>query len=281
MLIIHQRIIRVLLPFILIGLMGYVWGCGSGTSIGSSDSIRVMTFNIAHGRGTDGVVNLKRIARVIREAKADIVALQEVDRWTQRTKGLDIITELADLTGMTYAFGKTVEYDGGDYGNGVLTRFPILEERSSLYPYDTDGEVRGLMLLILDIRGQETVFVNTHLDHREKDADRRAAIEELIAQLRQHSALPAIMCGDFNDIPSSSTYTMLSEHIHDSWERIGSGSGFTYPSSSPTKRIDYIFSSKQSAERSIWWKPVSAAVIQTDASDHLPVLVEFRLSTME
>lgn len=261
--------------------MWFASGCGSARSVGTSDAIRVMTFNIAHGRGTDGVIDLKRIARIIREAQADIVALQEVDRWTQRTKGLDIIIELADLTGMTYAFGKTIEYDGGDYGNGVLTRFPILEERNTLYAYETEGERRGAMLLVLDIRGQETLFMNTHLDHREEDTDRLSASEELIGQLKPYDALPAIICGDFNDESSSPTVTWLGEHLHDSWARAGSGSGFTYPSASPIKRIDYVFSSKQSAERSTWWKPVSASVIHTGASDHLPVLVEFQLSTTD
>ncbi|HEY5615862.1 MAG TPA: endonuclease/exonuclease/phosphatase family protein, partial [Bacteroidota bacterium] len=127
-----MQYIRLQFVVLLIFLCGV--GCGSRRTLPDVSTLRVLTFNIHHGEGTDGEIDIKRIAKLIQDSRADIVALQEVDRWTERTKKIDIMNELVDLTEMTYAFGKTIDFQGGEYGNGVLTRFPILEERNVLYP---------------------------------------------------------------------------------------------------------------------------------------------------
>ncbi len=255
-------------------LMVIVGGCGFGKRTLSPLTIKVMTFNIAHAQGTDGQVDIRRIARVIQDARPDIVALQEVDRWTARTGKLDLITELADRTGMTYAFGKTIDFDGGDYGNGFLTRFPIIEERNFLFSQNSDGERRGMMLLMLDVKGEEIVVINTHFDHRPNDTDRVAAAEELLRRWEPYKNHPTILCGDLNDDPNSRTMSILATAFE---ETLQPGEGATYPSAQPTQKKDYVLLSKHAIAQG--WRAVSARVIPTDASDHLPVLVELQLSS--
>lgn len=257
-------------------------GCSSSKYTGTSQTIRVLTYNIHHGEGMDGKVDIERIAKVITDSKADIVALQEVDRGVERTKKIDIMTMLADLTGMTYAFGKNIDYQGGDYGNGVLTKFPILQEQNLHYKMIRTGEQRGLLQLLLEIKGEEVVFMNTHIDYREDNTERISNVKETHAAAEHYAPRPVIVCGDFNDTPESRTITLMKERFIDSWGASDTGSGFSYPTDTPKKRIDYIFLSKNTVQNQksfMKLRPVSARVLRTDASDHLPVLVELELNT--
>src|SRR5215213_773903 len=81
--------------------------------------LRVLSYNIHHGEGTDGKVDLERIAKVITVAAPDLVAVQEVDRKTRRTNGVDQAAELGRLTRMHVEFGKAIDYQGGAYGLAV------------------------------------------------------------------------------------------------------------------------------------------------------------------
>lgn len=253
-------------------------GCSGSRTAGVGQTIRVMTYNIHHGEGLDGKVDIERIARVIRDARADIVALQEVDRGVERTKKIDIMTMLADQTGMTYAFGRNIDYQGGEYGNGILTRFPILEEKNFHYRMIREGEQRGLLQLVLEAQGEEFVFMNTHIDYRGDDTERVMNVGEIRSAAKAHGARPVIACGDFNDTPESRTVSLLKEDFFDAWEVGGTGPGLTYPADTAKKRIDYVFVSKTKGPVSGTLRVLSARVIQTHASDHLPLLVDLEFS---
>lgn len=258
-------------------------GCASSRRAAAGDTIRVMSWNIHHAEGMDQKVDVHRLAKLILSEKADIVALQEVDRGVERSKKIDIITTLADLTGMTYAFGKTIDLQRGEYGNAFLTRYPIIEERNFLYRMIRRGEQRGLLQLILEIRGEEVVVANTHLDNSEDDTGRIASVEELRSTLKRYPTRPIVLCGSFNDAPKSRVITEMKEEYADPWDQAGTGDGFTYPSNAPRKRIDYMFVQKNpkpnSAGASVQIRPVSARVLPSVASDHLPLVVDFELKT--
>jgi endonuclease/exonuclease/phosphatase family metal-dependent hydrolase len=241
------------------------------TPAAAKRSFRVMTYNIHHGEGIDGKFDLNRIAEVILTQKVDIVALQEVDRGVERTGRRDLIAELASLTGMHYAFGKNIDYQGGDYGNAVLTRFQILKQQNHHYKMIRPGEQRGLLQALLMVEGRQLLFLNTHLDYRRDDAERLSNIDEIKQIIEQYKGLRVILCGDFNDTPGSRTHRKVEVIFLDLWARIGRGEGFTYSSGQPQKRIDYVFVKK---EKSV--VPVGAWVIESNASDHLPVVVEFK-----
>src|SRR6266571_8013591 len=112
--------------FLLASLLGLLFtGCQSGPKGKASKTFRVMTYNIHHGEGLDGKVDLLRIAELIKREGADLVALQEVDKGVERTARRDFPDELAALTGLTCVFSNNYHYQGGEYGNAVLTRFPV------------------------------------------------------------------------------------------------------------------------------------------------------------
>jgi endonuclease/exonuclease/phosphatase family metal-dependent hydrolase len=243
---------------------------GCAGSLGSAPpSFTVMTFNIHHGEGTDRVVDTQRIARLIREQHADIVALQEIDRGTARVNGRDILRELADETGMISAFGRTIDFQGGEYGVGILTRFPILRERQTLFKETSQGEQRGVLQMVLDIHGTEVVVMNTHLDDR-REQERRAAAEELIQFATQYEGKPILLCGDFNSEPESRPILRLREQFDDAWTVIGKKDDKTFPSEHPNKTIDYLFCRRGSNV-----VPLNMSVISTNVSDHCPVIGEF------
>lgn len=234
-------------------------------------TFRVMTYNIHHGEGLDRKVDLRRIADLIKSERADIVALQEVDKGVQRTGRRDLPAELAALTGMTCIFSNNFPYQGGEYGNAVLTRFPIKSSTNTLYTMLRPGEQRGILQLTLNVHGRELIFMDTHVDYRGEDTERLKNVAEIQELIRHYSGRPMILCGDFNDTPGSRTYDTLAAQFNDAWAAAGTGEGLTIPSDKPKKRIDYIWISKGAPIT-----PLKTWVPQSDGSDHLPVVGEFR-----
>lgn len=260
----------------------------------SGRELRVLTFNIHHAEGEDGRLDVVRVAEVIKQSGAEVVALQEVDRGVERSGRRDLLKELADLTGMRYAFGKNIDHQGGDYGNGLLTSRPIVSEGNKLLPTANGGEQRGVLQVVLDVDGTQVLVLATHLDHRREDAQRVASAEAMLGMVKAWGAGPVIALGDFNDVPGSTTYRMLttgyqepatgnreqgadgsrpsaagSSGLADVWSAVGQGDGFTIPVQAPNRRIDWIL------VRGL--QPVRAEVLKTDASDHLPVAATVKL----
>ena len=244
-------------------------GCATSPSV--PQTIRVMTYNIHHGVGADGSLDLQRIANLIREERIDIVGLQEIDRGVERSQKRDVIGELSKLTGMQFYFAKNIVYQGGDYGNAVLTRFPVVEQTNTHFKMIRPGEQRGVIQMVLDINGTKLAFLNTHIDYRDDDVERRMNISELKEIVTRLDDKPVILCGDFNATPDSRVHAELARFMYDAWEKVGHGSGLTLYSDRPEKRIDYIWISPKRV------RPVKMSVPQTQASDHLPVVGEFEI----
>ncbi|HWQ91311.1 MAG TPA: endonuclease/exonuclease/phosphatase family protein [Clostridia bacterium] len=247
-------------------------GCaGAQTATTGNQSFRVMSYNIHHAEGVDGKLDLERIAALIKAEKADIVALQEVDKGTQRTARRDFPAEFARLTGMTCVFSNNYAFEGGQYGNAVLTHFPVKHATNTHYKMLRTGEQRGLLQVVLDVHGRELVVMNTHIDHRPDDSERLSNAAEARELFKPYAGKPLIVCGDFNDVPGSRTHQKFAELLLDSWTVAGAGNPFTIPADKPSKRIDYIWISKDTA-----LQPVKLWVPRSHASDHLPVVGEFR-----
>ncbi len=237
-----------------------------------SQVLRVMSYNIHHSRGADNRVDVARIAEVIKAQKADIVGLQELDRGVERSGRKDMPAELAKLTGMHVYFEKNIIYQGGDYGNAILSRYPILQQTNSFYKMVRPNEQRALQQVILDVNGRKVLFLNTHIDYRPEDDERLLHAVEIKDALKRYPTLPTILTGDFNDYPNSPTHNSIKTLFADTWEATGQGDGFTLYSDGPVKRIDYIFYVKSDA-----LKPLKTWVVDTKASDHLPVVTDFTL----
>lgn len=232
--------------------------------------LRVMSYNIRHGRGLDDRVDLARIAGVITNARADVVLLQEVDRGTQRTDRRDLAAELAALTGMHAVFSRNIPYQGGEYGNATLSRFPVVAWTNLHFRMLRPGEQRGLLQVTAVVPGHGRVqFWNTHIDYRPDDAERLGNVAEINALLARTTE-PVILGGDFNDTPGSRIHAALGERWNDAWLAAGEGEGFTIPAERPAKRIDYLWTPRGSP-----WRAGRAWVPETEASDHRPMVVVF------
>jgi endonuclease/exonuclease/phosphatase family metal-dependent hydrolase len=233
--------------------------------------LRVMSYNIHHGEGLDGKLDLERIAKVVLDANADIVGLQEVDRGCERTQRRDLPAELAKLTGMTAQFDKNIPHQGGEYGNAVLTRFPIRRAKNTPLKSFANGEQRGVQQLVLDVRGREVLFMNTHLDARRDPAEREHSAADLGKIAAAAGAMPVILVGDFNAPPEAPSIVKVREFLTDTWPLVSKEGGFTIPANQPRRRIDYVWITTNSIE------PLKMGVLRSEASDHLPIIAELRL----
>jgi endonuclease/exonuclease/phosphatase family metal-dependent hydrolase len=258
------------LSCIACGLLVGALGCLSPEIAPAPETFRLMTYNIRHGEGMDGRIDLERIATLIQSEGADIVALQEVDRGVTRTDKRDLCGELAALTGMTCVFSNNFHFQGGEYGNALLTRFPVTAWRNTHYRMLREGEQRGLLEVELAVGGRRLWIMNTHLDFRPDAAERLSNVDEIKLAANASRAEAVIVCGDFNSLPGSSTHEAMKARFRDAWEEAGVGDGFTYSSVEPVRRIDYIFHTGGDG-----LIPIRAWVPSSTASDHLPLVVEF------
>ena len=238
----------------------------------AEQTFRVMTYNIQHGAGADNKIDLLRTAEAIKHEKPDIVALEEVDNGVERTARRDLTAELSALTGLTGYFSNNFNFQGGLYGNAVLTRFPILFQTNTHYVMLNSKEQRGIIQMILDVHGKKVLFMATHIDYHHGDEERLLNISEIKSLIAQYHYMPMILCGDFNDFPNTPVYKAANEIFDDTWSLIGQGDGLTFPSPKPNRRIDYIWISK---DKSLI--PLKAWIPDTQASDHRPLVADFRL----
>lgn len=256
--------------FVLVAFCAGLCGCAVSSKPDQPVILRVMTYNIHHGEGLDGRVDTARIAELIKQERADIVALQEVDKGVRRTALRDLTAELAAATGMTGIFSNNFHYQGGEYGNAVLTRFPVKSWTNHHYQMLRPNEQRGILELVLDARGREVVFMNTHIDSRPDDAERWLNVWEMEALTKKCGARPVILCGDFNNQPQGRVYERLVKTFSDTWAKVGAGEGFTFPANKPDCRIDYIWFTRPDV-----LTPRKAWLPKSEASDHLPFVAEF------
>lgn len=152
--------------------------------------IRLATYNAHDCIGRDGVYDPARIARVVADIEADVVALQEITL----DHGGDVLATLQDASGMQAVDGTLFERGVGRYGNLLLTRHPVGAQ--ALHDLSLDGrEPRGLVEAALDIDGQNIRVAATHLGLR--SAERREQVAS-IADLLADALDPAVVMGDFN-----------------------------------------------------------------------------------
>jgi endonuclease/exonuclease/phosphatase family metal-dependent hydrolase len=228
-------------------------------------STRILTYNIHAGRDASGVDNLERVAAIITSSQADIVLLQEVDRNTTRSGNVDQLAELMRRTGMHGVFGKSLDYQGGEYGIAILSRGPIVAHevvplRVEPPQVRAGGSIEPRIALIVTTHGFR--IANTHLDASREDRYRMQEVPQLLSAARG-----VIIGGDFNSTPDSAVHEeVVRAGLRDAWPECGAGNSLTYPATPPEKRIDYIFLNRATRCR-------SALVLDTDASDHRPVLI--------
>ncbi|MTI81737.1 MAG: endonuclease [Firmicutes bacterium] len=222
--------------------------------------LRVLTYNIRHGQGIDNKISLERIAWVIYNSRADICGLQELDKWNPRSGMRNQAKELARLCGMNYVFGANISLAGiARYGNAILSRWPILNHRN--YSLPGKGEKRGLLKAVIKRQNLDINFYNTHLTLDENS--RIEQVQFINSVINQQD--PTILTGDLNEQIGGKALKSLQDKFINCFPN--DTGAFTYPTASPTEKIDYIFTDKE-------WRVNWAKVIKSQASDHLPFLAE-------
>ncbi len=245
---------------------------GSCASAAAESPVRVtvLTYNIYHGEDAHGGSNLDAVAKVINRLKPDLVALQEVDNKTTRAKGLDLTAELSRRTGMQGVFGKAMDFAGGGYGEAVLSRLPILSQKTHTLPHTPNAEPRAALEIQVQLPGGDRMaFVGTHLDHLREQKNRSMQVTR-INDLYAACELPVLLAGDLNAIPGSDTMRLLEQQWQDADQVLQQP---TFPAVKPRRKIDYVLYRPGAR-----WKPIETRVIdERVASDHCPVLAVLEL----
>lgn len=231
--------------------------------------MKVMSYNIQHGEGLDGVLSLSRIAKNILNSDASIIGIQEIDKFFgERSDYKDQAKQLAEKMQFNYTYGTNINLppsngyaENRQYGTAIFSRYPILEsENTQLTSYGK--EPRGLLKAKIDVEGVHVNIYNTHLGLDKKSKTKQ--IQEII-EITSKDKGPYVLMGDFNAEPRSEELCLLKNEteLNDVFESISDAN--TYLSLEPTQRIDYIFVSSQ-----IKYK--NSKVLQVNGSDHLPIV---------
>lgn len=240
--------------------------------------LTLASYNIHSGIGTDGKFDLRRVADVLQETGADVIALQEVGDFRGRTNNADHPEDLASMLGLHMAYGPNVIRDGRRYGNAILSRLPIARSRN--YDLSVAGrEPRGALRCDLQLEGGRQLHVFcVHLGLRVGERRRQEALllsaDILRDAVRQD---PVIVCGDFNYWRNGSVPALVRNAIHDAAQVLGHGTR-TYPSRWPMFRLDRVFvdNNVEPLRLSAHRTPASQA-----ASDHLPLVMRCRVLLAE
>ncbi|MEL6431042.1 MAG: endonuclease/exonuclease/phosphatase family protein [Planctomycetota bacterium] len=237
----------------------------------ASAPLRVVSYNIKHGRGLDGRVDLDRTRDVLRALDADVVLLQEVDEVCERSGGVDQARALGDALGMEARFCSFMDYQGGRYGLALLSALPVEGWARIDLPDGTDEPRAALGVVVVAPGGQRVRIVNCHLDWKSDPARRiaqarvpRAALEEGADAVDR-----TLLGGDVNARIGSPALGVFTEGAG-GFERLGPDAP-TFPADVPDRTIDHFLvlpPGRDAAEVSV--------VDEALASDHRPVVLEVR-----
>lgn len=232
--------------------------------------VKVLSFNVLGGRTTKGDFNLDVLAKLIKKADPDFVAMQEVDYKVNRSKKYDLATELGWRTRMAPLFARAMYYDGGEYGEGILSKFSFLSTRNVALPYIQGQEPRAAIEIVTELPSKDTIaFVGTHFAH-EGTAGRELQAKK-INEVFSKNKYPTILAGDLNATPGSGPISILEEVWEATYDKDNPEP--THPSDNPRIKIDYVMFYPKDR-----WKIIEREVIKdTIASDHCAYLVTLEL----
>jgi len=225
---------------------------------------RIMSYNIRNAKGLDNKVDYKRIANVIESVGAEVVALQELDSVTGRSQGKDVLKELADIIRMHWTYASAIDYDGGKYGVGILSKERPLSWKKVPLP----GREEKRVLLVCEF--ERYVVFATHFS---LNADDRLASVEIINKEAKLYSKPVFLAGDLNDDPDSDVVKSLKT----SWKILTNVKNATFPADEPKETIDYI--AGYTANGQTYSVFQNRVLDEKVASDHRPLFTDVRFKT--
>lgn len=228
-------------------------------------TVKVMTYNIRHGVNDLGQTNLLRVVELLKKHQPDFVALQEIDSGVTRSGKLNQMRILSMLSGYNEVFAKAIDFQGGKYGLGILSKHDIESVQQLKLPNPNSTEPRILMCTTVAFSDSKYVrFCNTHLDNR--SPLNRGLQAAVINEYLKNSLYPVILGGDFNAEPSDHTLEALTKYWNDAGQNT---EGATYPNNG--KRIDYFWTHKESKVKIIDYQ----VLYEPNTSDHQPVVATY------
>ncbi len=242
--------------------------------------LRIMTYNVHSGVGTDKKLDLARIAEVIGSQEVDVVALQELDVSRERSGRAHQARIIAQHLDMRFHFHPALRIEEEEeYGDALLSRWPMHLRQAAELPTVQERlafEPRGALWASIDVNGTQVQVVNTHLglsnNERIKQMDCLLG-EEWLAHPDCQG--PKVLCGDFNALPYSRAHRMACRAMTDTQRALrGQRARATFPSRWPLLRLDYIFISQELRCRSV---EVVNTPLARLASDHLPMVAEVEM----
>ena len=247
--------------------------------------LTIANYNMAAARVSD----LSTLAKAIKAMNADIISLNEVDKNTQRSGKVDQVAELAKLTGMHAAFGKAIDFEGGEYGVALLSKYPI--DKQQVFPLPSgDGEQRVLLVTQIQVPHFDSpiIMMSTHLDWQEDPTIRLQQIREIEnvtigntdSSFNNIASSIKLLAGDFNDTYNGPAIRELERY----WNPlVVEGADMrTWPAANPALDLDHLFAFRGQQwkieeltvpNKKAEWKAVNWPV----ASDHIPVIVKMKL----
>lgn len=244
-------------------------------SPGDARILRVLQFNIHFGVNSSGELDLETVASEIEAERPDLVSLNEVDQGTQRGRGLDEAQELAAATGLHAVFGPNLPWQGGLFGNAILTGFRVVHSANHPLPVSDGLEARGLLTATLRVGGRTISFSSVHLtdgDEGRTSRTSRTRQAEALADVLEHAVRPTVVAGDLNSPPDDVPVRILRTFLLDAQEEGGTGNGETMPEPSPRDRFDYVLYDNAFAV-----VPGSTRALPSASSDHRSVFTELAL----
>jgi endonuclease/exonuclease/phosphatase family metal-dependent hydrolase len=221
--------------------------------------VKIATFNVKHGDSGDGRIDLGRLAAACASLEADVLAVQEVDRFARRTGFRDEMRVIAKATGLQAVFGEAARRRWRRYGNVLLARGPITDVEVLKLPRPSQGEPRVAIVARVAVDGLSLSVGATHLSFRKGEG--AAQLEVLLAALAERDG-PRVVMGDLNIGPELALPALTAAGY------TVAPTGATFPAEAPRTRIDFVAVAGLEV--------VAAATPVLGTSDHLPIVAEVR-----
>ena len=231
--------------------------------------VTILSYNVKHGVGMDGVLDLERAAAVIRAQDPDVVVLQEIDVGCGRSDGVDQARRLAELCGedMRAEFGPFMDFDGGQYGMAILSRLPITAVHNRRLPDGAEPRTALEVRVQCGAVGPTLIVTGVHLYRTEAERLHQA---ELLLDLYEDEELPVLLVGDFNSQRGDAVMTRLEEEFTNPAKQ---GPAGTFPAPLPVREIDFVLL-RPAARFEI---TAHRVVDEPMASDHRPVRIDLEV----
>lgn len=227
----------------------------------ASEEYKALTYNIHRGTTRYGIPSLEQISEILKKEAPDFIALQEVDRFKLRSGFVDQIKMLGEQLEMEYAFGLNMQQVVSEYGNGLLSKYPILEWGQIPLAFETEQR----SMLWAKVQTSDGIIYITSI-HLGLDNKNRPAHFNKILEFIEEIEEPILLLGDFNVLPDNQDFMHFRTNV--TGQLTSQEVVPTYIKNSPVQ-IDYIIGKRI--------HEIQFYNIPSSASDHYPLILKFKI----